>query len=481
MRKLPLCLVALPFLAISHAQDTRRSLEPASPGVGPARPAATPTAAGVQTPLAGFEPKNAMLSVGEGLRADLDDSVPLPGRAEISTGPEGDTLVAAGSGDPYFLSFAGGDRYPPSLERIDPALLSAASAALAAGRNETFAFVMFAKRMTPARLAALEGLGIAPLAFHPHYCLKVAIPVAAIDACAALDFVRWIGVASAQQKLHPMLAEQVAKNPTAESVDVWIDVSESDLGPTAQRSLAATSSLWDAGVARAGATAATLVSRSGGWQERALMSHGATIVEYVDSIRAFRSRIAPAALESLLELDFVQFVEPDLAPTLAHDESRPMVANDIVRGYYSGGNSQAVTIGEVDSGCDISHQDFTGLWGLGWDFSSSGSAFTDSCEHGTHVLGTILGGGNVTPSLAGNAPGLARYGGTGRAFLARIFNGSCSSSGIPLASVAAVMNTDFFDGVSVSPRPMAINNSWGTTASSGIWIGSEANARILDN
>ncbi len=483
MRKIAfgLAVASFPFLALIQAQEARRAIESPATPVGPI---VTPTVIQPIYPGAALPPlqsRNEMLGVGAGLPAELDDSVPLPGRTVIKTGPGGDEIVAKAEGNPYFLSFAAGALYPPADEHVDPALVHAASAALAAGRSETYAFVMFEKRMTPARIAALESLGIKPLSFHPHYCLKAAVPVAAINACAQLDFVRWIGVSTPQQKLHPELARQLALNPATESVDVWIDIFESDLESGAQRSVVASSSLWDSGTERPGTSAATMLTRSGGRQERALQQLGIEIVEYVDAIHAFRARIAPSTLENLLALDFVQFVEPDLAPTFSHDESRPMVSNDIVRAFYSGGNSQAVTVGEVDSGFDLGHQDLSAVWATGWDFSGSGSPFEDGCEHGTHVLGTILGGGNVTPSLAGNAPGLARYGGSGRAFLARIGTNACGIPAFSLASVASVMNTDVFDGVSWSPRPVAINNSWGTLATQGGWIGSEANPRILDN
>ena len=191
-----LALASVSFITPIQAQEARHAVEQA-PGasvpVATSQIAARPSPG---TPLPALESKNRLLAVGEGKFAELDDAVPLPGRAVVSPGPDGDAVVSAAEGDPYFLSFAGAALYPPANEHVDPALVRAASDALSAGRKETYAFVMFNKRMTPARVAALEALGIQTLSFHPHYCLKVKIPVLSIDACSALDFVRWVGVST---------------------------------------------------------------------------------------------------------------------------------------------------------------------------------------------------------------------------------------------------------------------------------------------
>jgi subtilisin family serine protease len=469
-----LTIASAPFLSLAQAQEARRPAELPGETQSSLAPAPAESVQFPGSPRVRPTSKNELLRTGEGLRAELDDSVPLPNRAQITAGVDGDQRTAEADGDPYFLSFAGGSLYPPEGEHVDPALVRAASNALAAHRSSTFAFVMFNKRMTPARIAALESLGIETLSFHPHYCLRVAIPVASIDACAALDFVRWVGVSTPQQKVHPVLAEQLAQQPTLESVDVWIDVFSSDLSAGFRRELVGSAQLWDAGAAGAAVTSGAVRVQSGGWQEAALQQLGVEVIEYVDSIRAFRARIAPSLLENLIDADFVQFVEPNIAPSPAHDESRPMVSNDIVQGWYNGAVSQGVTIGHVDSGVDIGHQDLNSVWAVGWDMGGGG-AFSDGCEHGSHVMGTILGRGSATPSLKGNAPGLASWGGGSRAFVARIFNDLCGTAGVSLANVASVMNTDFWDGAAVSPKPMAINNSWGTWWSGAPWVGSEAN------
>lgn len=475
MRTPPLAVAALSTLSLAFAQESRRAVDHSD-----AAPAASaPAAAELFLPGAVLPTvsRNAWLPIGPGLPADVDDGVPLAGRPRVEAGAEGDRWLEAAAGDPFVLSFAAGELRPPSDVRIDPELLNAAAAARIAGRSTTFGFVMFSARMTQARLSRLESMGVRALAFHPQYCMKVAIPIDAIDACAALDFVRWIGVSTPQQKLHPVLTQRLAAAGAAESLDVWINLFDSDASADVEPEVVARAQLWDNGIARETSQVATR-TRSGGWQERRIRELGIEIVEYVDSIQAFRAKLSPAQVEALVALDFVQFVEADLPASLAHDESTPMVSNDITRAFTNGANSSSVTVGYVDSGADLTHSDLAGIGGVGWDFSGAGTPFADGCEHGSHVLGTIIGNGAGLASQKGNAPGLARFGGHGRLFMVRKYNDACASNGTPLSTIASVLNVDFFDGAALSPRPVAINNSWGTIGAN--WIGSEANPRLLD-
>ena len=130
----------------------------------PLAPRARPTPPPEFTPNGPFE-------------SELDDSVPLPIRAVVEASDAGDRVVKPASGDPYFLGFAGGKHYPPAGERIDPLLEAELARLRADGRPEdvTWAFVMFEKRITDARLDALRAAGARVLEFHPHYTMKVAL------------------------------------------------------------------------------------------------------------------------------------------------------------------------------------------------------------------------------------------------------------------------------------------------------------------
>ena len=156
------------------------------------------------------------------MESALDDSVPLPIPAVVQANDAGDRVLEPASGDPFFLGFAAGKHYPPAGERVDPLLEAALAREFADGRPErvSWGFVMFSKRITPARLDALRLAGARVIEFHPHYTMKVALGADALARIAALDFVRWVGVPRAAQKVHPLLAAQVTRAQPGERLDV---------------------------------------------------------------------------------------------------------------------------------------------------------------------------------------------------------------------------------------------------------------------
>jgi subtilisin family serine protease len=413
--------------------------------------------------------------------AVLDDSVPLPVAPVVSPSDGGDQRVAPASGDPFFLGFAAGDYYPPPGELLDPLLLASLPARYDDGRPaaETYAFVMFDKRITAEREQELADLGVRVLAFHPHYTLKVALPLSALESVAALDFVRWVGVARPWQKVHPRLAQEL-QGAGDSALDVYIDVFDSDLGSASvPMSTPAPSLIRPGGAIESGPDSPRAATwRSNGWQQRALEAQGVEIVEYVDSIRAFRAHMLPAALEPLLALDFVQFVEPDLAPQVLHDESMPMILADQTRMSYDGDTNSAAVMGIADTGYYSAHYDLNGAWGVGWDLTNTTGPYVDGCGHGSHVLGTIRGEGDVDPSYRGCALGLGSAQNR-RIFVARIFDDACGWSGAAIATILDKLDSSYFDGHTFTTRPHVINHSWGTPGTS--WVGSEASPRTIDD
>lgn len=416
--------------------------------------------------------------------AVLDDAVPLPIPARVQATPQGDVIVEPASGNPHYLGFAAGDYYPPSDERLDPALLAQAAAVYAQGRasRETYGFVMFDKRITQARLDLLESHGVRVLDFHPFHCVKVALPLFGLDALAAEPDLRWIGVARPAQKLHPRLTEQLAQTPVGRTIDVYVNLFESDLcAASTVETFGSVSTLTGGRIDPGDPAAGPKRTQSNGWQQAALSALGVDVVEYVEPIRAFRARVLPGQLETLAALDFVQFIESDETPGLEHDFSTALIQSDTTRASYSGATQLAVTAGQVDSGFDAGHWDLIHTNAVGWDFSGSPGPWTDGCEHGSHVAGTALGNGwSGVPELIGNAPGLG-WGGAGRYYNVKHFNQSCGFSGAALSSVTSLLHASYFDGVSTTPRPMLINNSWGTSPGASPYIGTEADARLLDD
>lgn len=415
------------------------------------------------------------------------DGVPLPYPAVVRPGSDGDELVAPPSGEPFFLAFAGGRHEPPAAELVDPLLVARVAAAPQDQRPDdvAYAFAMFSRRITPARIAELESLGVRVLEFQPHYALAIAVPRAALDRVAALPFVRWVGFARKAQKVHPRLAAALARAQDDAPLDVYVSLFESDL--CAESDFGFTGTLQEVGPA--GPLPAVQdplrlpqMWQSHGWQQRELEARGVAIQSYVESIRAFQARVAPSRIDSLLDLDFVKFVELDVPAESHHDESTPMIASDMVRWIYDGAASGAVTAGQIDSGIDHDHSMLNHTYGIGFDFGASQTgAWNDQCGHGSHVNGTLLGRDPLQPSLTGNAPGLG-FGNDGFFFNVKFLepNGSKCTGNTAHATLYDALDDDYVNPAGVSPYPMAVNNSWGSSPGATPWIGSEANPRTLD-
>ncbi len=421
--------------------------------------------------------------------AALDDSPPLPIPAVIVATPEGDRVSQPASGDPYFLGFIAGNYTPPKGERIDPELLASIQPKPRDGRPApiVYAFAMFERRITPARVATLEALGARVIGYHPNNCLKLAIPVDAFESIAADEDLHWIGTPKRWQKLHPMLVDRVLKSSTTATFDLIVDVYDSDLNAASTAEVVATPSQVDHGIASAvPKNSSSVMTRvhSNGWQERALQNAGLEVREYADSIRAFHARGDAKSLAKLAELDFVQFVEPEFPKSTGHDDSTPLIYSDSTRYYDNGGTSSSVVAGIIDSGFDAAHTDLNHVWGVGWMYGGTVSPWNDVCEHGSHVAGTLLGNGATKSWLRGNAPGLG-WGGAGRFFVVKVSD-ACSGWTTAVSSWVSPLSTSYFDGVSTTPEPMVINNSWGagTVNGSGTYTGeytgTEADAITID-
>lgn len=417
---------------------------------------------------------------------DRDDEVPAAGEDVLVAGPDGDVRVRAADGDPFFLGFAAGPYHPAAGERVDPELIERVARAHPDGRPDdvVYAFVMFARRITPARIAELEGLGLRTLGRHPHHSLKVALPTSRLDAVASLSFVRWVGLARTWQKVHPALARELESASAGAELDVWVSLFEDDLNADSPAEPAPVFETFDpAGAVQApGSLAPAAGRRTGGWQERELEARGLELFEYVEASRSFRARATRALLDEVVALDFVQFVSPVVAASAAHDESMPLIHADARRSTYDGGNDQAVVVGVVDSGITIGHDGFAPIWAAGWDFTGEGAgAWVDGREHGSHVAGTVLGRGGVEDSWAGAAPGLGAYGPTGRLFNYKMIDSNDSTAGVNWNTLYTYMSQGWTDGNgNATPKPHILNHSWGSDPVAGGWFGTEPQAVAFD-
>ncbi|MEO0294801.1 MAG: S8 family serine peptidase [candidate division WOR-3 bacterium] len=123
--------------------------------------------------------------------------------------------------------------------------------------------------------------------------------------------------------------------------------------------------------------------------------------------------------------------------------------------WYAGYNGQDVIIGHIDTGVEVSHPALSGKWVTGYWFdgvNGNPNPYDDN-GHGTHTMGTILGGDGVGPFTEdiGVAPG-ARF------VTAKAFNSSGSGS---YATIDPCMDSMVSWKGRVDIR--AVSNSWGTT------------------
>ena len=243
----------------------------------------------------------------------LDDSIPLPNDAIIEDVEGVDTVVQEASGDPYFLGFLGGKHYPAETELLDPALVDAASFPYPDARPtaDTYGFVMFSKRITKERVAALEAAGCRVLGFHPHYTLKVAVPADRMGDVSVMDFVRWVGVARPTQKLHPAMDGALKDGQSMGLVSLYVSVFEGDSMNLAESTPFGRVDVHDRNGSSAGSEDNRSVSwRSNGWMQRAIEELGGQVNSYAPKQATFQVDIAPELVEALIARDFVQFVEP---------------------------------------------------------------------------------------------------------------------------------------------------------------------------
>ena len=343
---------------------------------------------------------------------------------------------------------------------------------------------MFSKRITQERRDALTRMGCRILGFHPHYTLKVAVPSKAIGDVSVLEFVRWVGVARASQKLHP--ATQAYMDRDGGRTRLYVSVFEGDDMSAAEEIPFGTASTVNPGSPEVDMPDARSIRiRSNGWMQRELERQGLEVVSYTPRQNAFLVEADEAHLEPLTGLDFVQFIEPvpdavlDAAP---HDETRAMVMSDRLRLTSDGGTSQTVVMGIVDSGVETDHADLN-INGVGWNCTSTASPWDDSDNggngHGTHVAGTLFGRGVAEVDQMGNAPGLGSWG-SGRVFNYRRFPNPCS---VDLDVIVDRFSNSYTDsGGSTTRKPHIVNNSWGSTFTNGtVPVGTEFGARVADD
>ena len=412
------------------------------------------------------------------------DSIPLPQRGTARPGRGGDEVLLPPSGDPHVLGFLAGLYAPPAGELVDPALL-VLTPSFGDGRPTaaTYAFVLFERRITPARQAILASLGCDVLGYHPHHALRVRVPLSQLLAVSELDFVRWIGPARPWQKLHPALHAALAA-PTSDELHLHVSVFESDLCEASEQLPIGRAEVRDPGgvLVLDEPGQRPTITRTNGWMQAVLEARGAYIERYSRTAHAFTLRLPRGGLEALTALDFVQFVEPVPQELLLgrHDESTGMTHQDLVRATWNGGVNEVAIVAVHDSGIDVAHDDLD-LFGIGYNCTGTASPWTDQAlggmGHGTPVTGTLLGRGVSEPDQRGAAPGLG-WGPRGRLWNIRRFPAPCIWG---LDTVHLLLSSPFTDPFgNTTERPHVVNNSWGSHLPLFPPSGTELDAREID-
>jgi len=281
------------------------------------------------------------------------------------------------------LSFSS-DRLAPAFG-LDPALAIRAHGLRAEDRQYTYGFILFRDPVDEALEKKLAGLDVKLLGPHDdHY--KARLPIASLQAIAALPEVEWVGVSSRQQRQSVELSEvrgrrgQTAVVGPTDPIPVVINLFDAD----------------DSGDFR-----------------RQLEAAGATVGRYDPDLLSYRAVATGPAIDSIVALDFVLFVEliPETHPLL--DQSMPLIDADLVRpGPTTYGlprfGGTGVPIGIMDSGTMMGwggHPDLSSKIGCGRNFTDDGlSAFDDELGHGTFVLGVMAGTGTADSRYRGMAP-----------------------------------------------------------------------------
>jgi subtilisin family serine protease len=283
------------------------------------------------------------------------------------------------------LSFSSGILAPSS--GLDPALKAHADGLRAQGRQYAYGFLLPRVPADEALERKLAGHGVQFLGPHDDH-QKVRLPVASLDAIAALPEVEWVGLSAPAQKLSSELTELRGSHAKADAVDsatpipIVINLFEGDENGNFRRQLEAA---------------------------------GAALGEYDAELQFYRAVATGPTIEKIAALDFVLFLEMIGLTSAAHDQSTPLIDADMLRPGVSYGltrfGGSAIPVGIMDSGFMIGgsggHSDLANKVACGQNFTTdSGGAFNDQAGHGTHVLSTIAGTGSANSRYRGVAPGV---------------------------------------------------------------------------
>jgi len=208
---------------------------------------------------------------------------------------------------PYTLAFVS-DSFTPT-ERLDSRIQDKLTSA---GEDDyTYCFVMISGRTTNAKRDALTEQGVKLLGYFSHHCYRAKIPLNRIEEIGNLSFVRWIGYAPSDLKIHPTLKKKISSGSDDE-IRVYINVFDSDLNENSEKI-----------VHNDGKHYYTYIP-NGPFQNK-LEEMGVTILAYDDRGTSFTARATPDAINQIVDLDFVHSIAPELTAKLMSSQGSPSI------------------------------------------------------------------------------------------------------------------------------------------------------------
>lgn len=413
----------------------------------------SPVPAAQSTPSSEPAPRGPIVGTITAIQRDVPDDAALAKPDYVP--PDG--------GDPYRLDFEGGVLRPePGL---DPRLLERMRTE---PEGASFAMVMLSGKLVQERVDELTARGASFLGVHPWQCVKVHVPHAAVHEILRLPAVRWVGLPEPRQKLSPRLAMAAAKGD--ENLRVHVNLFAGELSAlSTQEPIAAP--VVPAHPGARGEARPILRWRTRGPVLAQLESLGFAEESWDEFTRSYRGTLPAPALDAVLAMDAVLFVEPVAVHHSDHAQSVAMINQDRVRGTYPG---QGVAVGVIDTGINGNpwHQDYSAKWYWWWDNTGLG-ATNDLHGHGTHVAGTVFGDGNSDQRLMGMAPAVGRDS-NARVFIGRYLDASGNAFGDPGWLYSPFANPPG------GRKPAVVNNSWSADTQGSLWNGTEVGARQID-
>lgn len=337
---------------------------------------------------------------------------------------------------------------------IDNALMEAADISIQSAdeRSSTYGFLITEQLLSQEIEGELEALGVTVLGNHDS-AFKVKLPLdgAQLEAINELPYVYWIGYSLPEQKLSPELQDTVVQfSEEVNELPIIINLFEGD--------------------------------DSGEFAEQ-LESAGVSVGEYDPDLVAYTGVATNEVIDSIIELDFVLFVEVEQQSGPGHDESTSSMGIDYIRTGGGGTNFSGAStrLGILDTGFMLGagaatmHNDLNKN-GCGRNFTSdSAGVWNDQNGHGTHVLGTIVGTGSGDSRFRGVATGVGGSGST-RIRAAKIWGSTNTGQNSWMRSAMDYMDDDSGCGTS---KPQVINISGGARGTGQ--TGTDSNSRKLDS